>query len=180
MVETATKLPVKVEKKAAAAVGGGAPWAPFESLRREIDRLFDAVYPGSWNFPLPRPAFQFGLPWAPEASWAISPAVDIAEKEKEYEISAELPGMSEKDIEVKVSNGNLVIKGEKKEEKEEREKDYSLSERRFGSFVRSFALPDGVEASKIEATFANGVLKVKLPKSAEARANEKKIEVKAA
>jgi len=180
MVEAATKLPVKVEKKAAPAAGGIPPWAPFESLRREIDRLFEAVMPGSWGLPLARPAFQIGLPWGQEVSWAMSPAVDISEKEKEFEVSAELPGLSDKDVEVKLSNGNLVIKGEKKEEKEEREKDYYLSERRYGSFVRSFAVPDSVDAAKIEATFANGVLTVKLPKSAEARANEKKIEVKAA
>lgn len=180
MVETATKLPVKVEKKAPAAPGAMAPWAPFDSLRREIDRLFESVSGGSWGLPLARPTFQFGLPRAQEAGWAINPAVDVSEREKEFEVSAELPGLGEKDVEVKLSNGSLVIKGEKKEEKEEREKDYHLSERRYGSFVRSFTLPESVDVAKIEATFANGVLKIKLPKSAEARANEKKIEVKAA
>ena len=89
-----------------------------------------------------------------------------------------MPGLTEKDIEVKVSNGNLMIKGEKKEEKEEHEKDYHLSERRYGSFVRSFAVPEEVDVDKIEAAFEKGVLKVKLPKSAEAKASEKKIEIK--
>lgn len=180
MVEAATKLPVKVEKKTAPAMGAMAPWAPFETLRREIDRLFDTVGGGSWPFAVGRPAFPFDMPWPREASWALTPAVDVSEKDKEFEISVELPGLSEKDVEVKVSNGNLVIKGEKKEEKEEREKDYYLSERRFGSFMRSFSMPQGVDASKIEAMFAKGVLTVKLPKTAEAQKNETKITVKAA
>ncbi len=180
MVEAATKLPVKVEKKTAPAMGAMAPWAPFETLRREIDRVFNSVGGGSWPLAFGRPAFQFDLPWPREAGWALTPAVDVSEKDKEFEIAAELPGLSEKDVEVKLANGNLVIKGEKKEEKEEREKDYYLSERRFGSFVRSFSLPEGVDASKIEATFAKGVLTIKLPKTAEAQKSETKIAVKAA
>ncbi|MGO4869445.1 MAG: Hsp20/alpha crystallin family protein [Roseiarcus sp.] len=180
MAEAPTKVPVKAEKKTAPAMGAMAPWAPFETLRREIDRVFDTVGSGSWPFALGRRSFQFDLPWPREANWALNPAVDVTEKDKEFEISAELPGLSEKDIEVKLSNGTLVIKGEKKEEKEEREKDYYLSERRFGSFVRSFAVPEGVDADKIEATFAKGVLTIKLPKTAEAQKSETKIPVKAA
>lgn len=180
MAETATNVPVKSEKKAAARTEALAPWPPYDRLRREIDRLFETVSAGPWGFPLARPAFPFGLPWGRETGWPVTPAVDISEKEKEFEVSAELPGLSEKDIEVKLSGGNLVIKGEKKEEKEEHKKDYHLSERRYGSFVRSFGVPEGADVDKIEATFANGVLKIKLPKTAEALAKEKKIEIKAA
>jgi HSP20 family protein len=97
------------------------------------------------------------------------------EKDKEYEITAELPGMD-----VKLSNDMLTIKSEKKEEKEEREKDYYVSERRYGSFMRSFQVPEGVATGKIEATFSKGVLNVKLPKSPEAQNSEKTISVKAA
>ena len=93
--------------------------------------------------------------------------------------AAELPGMDEKNIEVKVVNGNLTIKGEKQEEKEEK-KDYYLHERHFGSFERSFEVPDGVDADKIEASFKKGVLTVTLPKKPEAQKPEKKIEVKSA
>ena len=108
------------------------------------------------------------------------PAVDVTDSEKAYQITAELPGMDEKSIEVKVTDGYLTIKGEKKEEKEEKEKDYYLRERHFGSFERSFNVPESVDLSKIEATFKKGVLTVALPKKAEAQKPEKKIEVKAA
>ena len=104
----------------------------------------------------------------------------MAEREGAYEISAELPGLDEKDVEVKLANGLLTIRGEKKEEREEKEKDYYLSERRYGAFTRSFQVPEGVDADKVEARFAKGVLTVTLPKTAEAQKQEKKIEVKAA
>ena len=118
--------------------------------------------------------------WRRELSFSGTPAVDITESDKAYEITAELPGLDEKNIEVKLANGSLTIKGAKQEEKEEKEKDYYLHERLFGSFGRSFRVPEGVDTSKIEATFNKGVLTVKLPKSAEAQKAEKKIEIKAA
>jgi HSP20 family protein len=108
------------------------------------------------------------------------PAVDIAESDKAYEVTAELPGMDEKNIEVKLTNGNLTIKGEKREEKEEKKKDYYLSERHFGSFERQFRVPEGVDVEKIEASFKKGVLTVTLPKRPEAQKPEKKINIKAA
>jgi HSP20 family protein len=118
--------------------------------------------------------------WRGELVFSKAPAVDIAEKEKEYEVTAELPGLDESNVEVKFADGLLTIKGEKREEKEEKKKDYYLSERRFGSFQRSFQVPDGVDADKIEARFRNGVLTVTLPKSAEAQKKEKKIVIKKA
>ena len=101
------------------------------------------------------------------------------ESEKAYEIIAELPGMDEKNIEVKMADGVLTIKGEKREEKEEKQKDYYLQERSFGSFERSFEVPETVETDKIEASFRKGVLTLTLPKKAEAQKPAKKIEVKA-
>jgi len=88
--------------------------------------------------------------------------------------------MDQKNVEVKVANGNLTIMGEKQEEKEEKKKDYYLHERHFGSFERSFEIPEGVDADKIEANFKKGVLTVTLPKKPEAQKPAKKIEVKAA
>lgn len=172
----ATKLPIKTDKSAPATTGS---WAPFDSLRREIDSLFDSFRLGMpWRGA--RSLLDADLGWPREAAWAISPAVDVAEKDASYEITAELPGLDEKDIEVKLANGVLTIKGEKREEREEKQKDYYVSERRYGSFIRSFQVPEGVDADKIVASFSKGVLTLSLPKSAEAKKNEKKIEVKAA
>lgn len=170
----APKIPVKTETKAPAPF-----WTPFESLRREIDRIFDSFRISPWEMPFRR-AFELEWPWPRETGLAIAPAVDFAEKDKEYEITAELPGLDEKDIEVKLANRTLTIKGEKKEEKEEREKNYYFAERRYGSFMRSFQLPESVDTGKIEASFAKGVLTVKLPKTEQAQKAEKKIAVKAA
>ena len=106
------------------------------------------------------------------------PAIDIVDKTNAYEVTAELPGLNKKDVEVKFANGTLVIKGEKKEEKEEHKTDYFMSERRYGSFQRSFTVPDEVAEDKTEATFKNGVLTVTLPKRPEAQKQEKRIEIK--
>jgi HSP20 family protein len=141
--------------------------AAFASLRQEIDRLFNDFDP--WR--LPRSFF------APDSLGAI--AVDIVEKDKSFEITAELPGLSEKDIHVDLVNGSLRIQGEKKEEKEERRKDYYLSERRYDSFERRFPIPDGVDIDKVEAAFKQCVLTVTLPKTAEAQKPTKSVEVKA-
>ncbi len=175
MTDASHKVPVKSSGK---AVPAARNWSPFENLRQEIDRLFDDFHPLGWR--------AFGRVAGPDMAWPklgalqIAPAVDLVEKDHEFEITCELPGMDEKDIELKLAGDMLTVKGEKTEQKEQHEKDYHLSERRYGSFQRSFQLPDGVDAGKIEANFSKGVLTVKLPKSAEAQKKEKKIEVKPA
>lgn len=176
MAESNTKVSVNKEK----APAPSRSWAPLDSLRKEIDRLFDDFNPFGSRFPSPRPMFDLELPRFSGAGWPVAPAIDVAEKEKEFEITAELPGIDEKNVEIKVSNRTLTIRGEKNEEKEEKEKDYCLSERRYGSFQRSFTLPESVDADKIEANFAKGVLTVKLPKSADAQKAVKTIAVKSA
>jgi len=175
MAEPATKTPAKTEQSEA----GRAPaeWRPLVNLRREIDRLFDDFHFGPWRRPLAHSLFDVEPLWRGAMGFGAVPAVDIAEKDKDYEITAELPGMEESDIDVKYADGVLTIKGEKKEEKEEKKKDYYLSERRYGSFQRSFQVPENVEADKIDAKFANGVLTVRLPKSPETQKNEKKIAI---
>ena len=172
-----TKVPVKTEKSAASM-----PQAlrPFESLRREVDRLFEDFAGGIWRSPVGRSFFDIEPAWRTQSVMSAMPAVDVTETDKAYEINAELPGMDEKNIEVKVADDVLTIKGEKREEKEEKNKDYYLSERCFGSFQRSFQVPNGVDTDKIEASFKNGILTVTLPKSTEAQRAEKKITVKAA
>jgi HSP20 family protein len=174
MAQTVTKLPIKTEEKASAQ-NVPAFWQPFDSLRREMERVFDE-FDGGFRLPF-RSAFDMRLPWA-QTKFEVSPAIDVAEKDHEYEITAELPGMDEKNIEVKVCDGTLTIKGEKTEEKKEEKKDYHLSERHYGSFYRSFTLPEGINADKIAATFDKGLLKVTFPKPA--KPEEKKITVKAA
>ena len=179
MAEAAIKLPEKaVTKTDRPAVP--AEWRPFESLRREVDRLFEDFGVRPWRAPLGNTVFDIEPFWRGEISWGKVPAVDIIEKDKAYEVSAELPGMDESNIDVKFADGTLTIKGEKNEEKEEKKKDCYLSERHFGSFQRTFQVPNGIDADKIDATFKNGVLTVTLPKSAEAAKNEKKIAIKKA
>jgi HSP20 family protein len=145
-----------------------------------MDRLF-VRFAGGWGMPSLRrmfdaePAFQY------ESSFALpSPAVDISEDDGAYKVTAELPGMAEKEIEVVVSGDTLSIKGEKRLEKEQKEKNFHLSERSYGSFQRSFYVPDGVDRDKIAADFSKGVLTVTMPKTAKAVEQTKKIEVKSA
>ncbi|KXF75960.1 molecular chaperone Hsp20 [Paramesorhizobium deserti] len=174
MAETATKLPVKSDKSVKSSEG----WTSLDNLRREVDRLFDNFHPFGWR--LPSAALDIEVPKFSRSAWQIAPAMDLVEKDHEYELTAELPGIDEKNIDIKLTNHTLTIKGEKQEEREEKEGDYYLSERRYGSFQRSFRIPEGVDTDKIEASVAKGILTVKLPKTEQAQKADKKIEIKAA
>ena len=175
MVENVSKLPIKRETMEPSFA---RTWHPFDSLHREIDRLFDDFGSG-FRWPFGRSLFGTE-PFRREMTWPTMPAVDVVETERAYEVTADLPGMDEKNIEVKVADGVLMIKGEKQQEKEEKKKDYHLQERSFGSYQRSFELPEGVDTDRIEASFKKGVLTVTLPKKPEAQKSTKKIEVRAA
>jgi HSP20 family protein len=140
---------------------------PFISLQQEIDQLFDDFTRG---FPS-LGTFGGGMN-------KMLPTMDVSETDKEIEITAELPGLEEKDVQINVADDILTIRGEKKAEKEEKDKNYHLVERSYGSFERSLALPEGVNADAIKANIAKGVLKVTVPKPAPAQV--KKVEVKAA
>ena len=170
-----TKVPVKTETGSASV-----PQAlrPFDSLRREVDRLFEDFAGGFWRSPFGRSFFDIEPAWRSRSAMSAMPAIDVTETDKAYEITAELPGMDEKNVEVKVADDILTIKGEKQEGKEEKTKDYHLSERSFGSFQRAFQVPSGVDTDKIDAKFSKGVFTVTLPKSTEAQKAEKKITVK--
>lgn len=142
---------------------------PFTSLQREIDRLFDDFTRG----------FPSGVAsLSGNGATALMPSMDVTETDKEIEISAELPGLEEKDVQINVADSFLTIRGEKKAEKEQKDKNYRLVERSYGSFERTLELPEGVNADAIKATISKGVLKVTVPKPAPAQA--KKIEVKPA
>jgi HSP20 family protein len=176
-----TKLPVKKEESKALTRRATQSWrTPLQSLRHEIDRLFADLDGSSWSRPFRHSLFDIRPYWLRESNWTSVPAVDITETQNCYEVTAELPGLDEKDIEVSVSNSCLIIKGEKQQEVEEKKKDYYVHEREFGSFERSFGLPESIDADKIEAIFKKGVLTVILPKTAEAQKSERKITVKAA
>jgi HSP20 family protein len=179
MAEAESK-PVKIGERAEKLPSALQSWRPFESLQRQMDRLFDNFYSDFWQSRFRQPVFDIEPSWQRPLGWGTAPAVDIVEKDDAYDIAAELPGLDEKDIEVKLTNGKLTIKGEKQEEKEEKKKDYYLHERHFGLFERSFQVPEGIDTDKIEANFNKGVLTVKLPKKPEAQKPEKEIQVKAA
>jgi HSP20 family protein len=179
MVEPTSKMPAKTGEKPTERSAPLQAWRPFESLRREVDRLFEDFDRDFWRHPFRRSIFDVEPFWRRELTWGAAPTVDIAETNDAYEVMAELPGMDEKNVEVKLTNGVLLIRGERQEEKEEKKEEYHLHERRFGSFERRFAVPEGVDTEKIEASFKNGILTVRLPKKLEAITTEKKIEVKA-
>jgi len=141
--------------------------SPFVSLQREMNRVFDDFFKG---FAV-SPALSGGL------MGSEVPKVDVSETEKEVHVSADLPGIDEKDVDVSLANGVLTIKGEKKVEKEEKDKNYHRVERSYGSFQRAIPLPCEVDEDKAEASFKQGVLTIKLPKTKEAQ-HCKKIAVK--
>jgi HSP20 family protein len=140
---------------------------PFGSLRRDMERLFED-FSREWGW---------SSPAAPGTSMAASPKLDVSETETEVKVEAELPGVDEKDVEVTLSDGRLTIKGEKKQEKDEKKKDYHLVERSHGSFARTVGLPFEVDPEQVKASFANGVLTVTLPKPPEVKARDKKIQI---
>jgi HSP20 family protein len=144
-------------------------WGPLTSLRREMDRLFDDF--GTTRWPVPG-AMRLMAEMPPV------PAMDLVENEGGYEVTVELPGIDLKDVELKVRDDMLTLRGEKRAETERNDKDLHVSERRYGSFQRSLRLPPDADASRIEATCANGVLSITLPKSEHARTREQKIEIR--
>ena len=157
---------VSPQKKASKAVAESRELMnPFVSFRREMDRLMDDFFSG---IDLRPPSAR---------SEVFIPHVDVVDADKEIRVSAELPGMDEKDIEVTLTADTLTIKGEKKEEKEEKGKDYYRSERSFGSFVRTVSLPLTIETDRVSASFSKGVLTVTLPKTKQTLSGTRKIGV---
>ncbi|GBD45015.1 Spore protein SP21 [bacterium HR40] len=130
---------------------------PFTAIRREMDRLFDEM------------TKSFGLPRTITGEPVLAPRVDVKETEDAIVVQAELPGVEEKDVEIEYADGVLTIRGEKKLEREEEEKDkgYYLMERRYGAFLRRLAMPVEVDENRIEASFDKGVLTITLPKKPE-------------
>ncbi len=142
-------------------------WEPFRDLlatQKEFDRLFrEAFTPGFGGGELST------RPWAPP--------VDIFENENNIVLKAELPGVDPKDVEVRVEGNTLYLKGERKFEKETKEENYHRVERSYGSFARSFSLPNSIDAEKVAADYKDGLLTLTLPKREEAKPKTVKINV---
>ena len=153
---------------------GGAPGFardPFANFRREMDRLFDDFFA-----PLePRSFAGAGM-----AERAVSPSIDIHETEQSYQVTAELPGIDPKDVELDLRDNALTLRGEKRSERTEGDGGRRYTERTYGRFERTIPLPTEVEADKVEASYENGVLKVVLPKNAQARDKSRRIEIRGA
>jgi len=140
---------------------------PFADFRTEMNSLFDNFFRG----------FELEPSWA--RLGAFNPRIDVRESEKEISVSAELPGLDDKDIDVSLTRDAVTIKGEKKKEKESKGKDFYRMERSYGSFTRTIPLPAEVDTDKVRAEFKKGVLNISLPKTVKAIKGTKRISVKA-
>ncbi len=146
--------------------------SPFEEMERWFDEFFR------------RPFSLFGPSWLPRLRMPeieeISPSVDIFEEGDDVVVKAELPGMKKDDIDVTLSDDTITISGEKKREEKVEKKNYYRYERSFGSFSRSFRLPVDVQADKAKATFKDGILEIRIPKTEEAKKRQRKLQIKEA
>jgi len=150
---------------------GNGGFSSLFGMRDQFDRMFDSMMRG-WPAPW-REAPRLDL-----GKFDFAPRVDTAETDAAYEVTAELPGVEEKDVKISIENDVLSISGEKKSEREEKKKDYVLSERSYGSFKRAFTLPDNVDVEKIAAKYEKGVLKVTLHKTTPSPAKHREIPIK--
>jgi len=179
MADKPTSIPVKSTAPApaprTAPLARGRDWPSFADLRREMDNLFEEFGRGIFSVPA---RWRDLEAFAPQLD--LTPAVDIVESDGAFKVTTELPGMDLKDITVAIEGDMLAIRGEKAETRDADDKGRHVSERRYGSFERTFTVPPGIERDRVEASYANGVLTVTLPKSAEAKASTRKIDVRAA
>ena len=170
--ETGHAVPVHHSER-----GGYLPerhYAPMLQVHRDIDRIFDSFFRG-FDLPFPasmRPFEVFG------EGGLLKPRADLSATDTEYQLTVEIPGVSEKDVSLDITGDTMTIRGEKRQEKEEKDKDYYRIERSYGSFQRVLSLPDDVDQDHITASFKNGVLTVTMPRQAVSGGNEvKKIEI---
>jgi HSP20 family protein len=142
-------------------------WEPFREFSTLQDRM-NRLFRESFNDP--------GRDESLTTS-SFAPAVDVYEDEHKVSLKIEVPGIEEKDIDVRVENNTLTVQGERKIEKEEKEENYRRVERQYGSFTRTFTLPSTVDTENVQATYDKGVLKITLPKKAEAKPKQIKVQV---
>jgi HSP20 family protein len=143
---------------------------PFETFRREMDRMFDDLFNNFGRRSLGLPA----------GGWqGVAAAIDVTETDKELVVTAELPGLDQKDLEVTLTGDVIAIKGEKKAEQEQKDGDHYYMERRFGAFSRAVRLPFEVKDENVQAKYDKGVLTIRVPKPAEAQRAPRRIDVRA-
>ncbi len=147
-------------------------WSPMkelEEMRKDMERFFGDIFE-----PFPRRRRWWLRPTEPGV---VVPNIDMYDKKDEIVVKAELPGVEKDNVELTISKDSLTIKGETKKEQEIKEEDYYCSERSYGSFLRTIALPVGIDADKAKATFKNGVIEIRLPKIEEVKPKEIKVQV---
>ena len=144
---------------------------PFLRMRREMNRLFDDVFSGFGGFGLPG-AFGPALQQMPAA-----PKIDVSETENEIQIKAEMPGIDQKDVEVLLEDDRLIIRGEKKEEREDKDRNYHVRERVQGVFSRTLPLPFAPDPNQVKAEFKDGVMTITIPKPQEVKQKQHRIDV---
>lgn len=147
--------------------------SPIVQLHREIDALFENAFRGFGISP-----FRSDLFTPPTAEELLKPQVDIGATDEEYTITVEVPGVSEKDVKVEISGNTMIIQGEKKQEKEEKDKNYYRVERSYGSFQRVLSLPEDADQEDVKARFNKGVLTVKMPRKSLPKSDVRQIEIK--
>lgn len=168
-----TSVPAKSESQAPATMSGSEADRPLGWFRDEFDRFVGELRQPHWS----------PFNWSP-ASFAFQnllplPAIDMREDDKTYRLTAELPGLGEDDIEVSVADGVLTLSGEKKDEREEKDKGFMLRERRYGSFERRVTLPADADADAVTAKFDHGVLTITVVKDEQAAERVRKIAIEA-
>lgn len=166
-----TTLPIRRESQSEDTPAQAMYWPRLGTLQADINRLFEGLAPRFLDNPV----------WGAVQDWTVPfPMMDMSGNGDGYRLTFELPGLAADDIQLKLSDGMLTVSGEKIDDSVDEQEDRHTSERRWGSFRRSVRLPDDIDADKIVAEFANGVLTVRLPKSEAVKAAERKIAIKAA
>ena len=171
--ESGANVPVKMKDSPSYYPAESGAANPLAQLHREVDRLFENAFRGFGLSPLGSDLL------SPLSSTGfLKPQVDVGATDKEYSITVEVPGVTEKDVNIEVTNNTMTIRGEKKQEKEEKDKNYYRVERSYGSFQRVLSLPEDADQGDIRATFKNGILTVKMGRKALPKPDVKQIEIK--
>ena len=178
--ESGAMVPVKRDETKPLSSEEG-PLSPLFQLHREMDKLFDNAFRGFGVSPSRFPGLSplgSDLLSPLSSSAFLMPQVDVGATDKEYSITVEIPGVTEKDVNIEVANNTMTIRGEKNQEKEEKDKNYYRVERSYGSFQRVLSLPEDADQEDIKANFKNGILTIKMGRKALPKPNVKQIAIK--